>query len=69
MTREFDKDQWNFGSAKDVIVDNFWTWDKSDRIDSDGEPISGADLCKTFEKELWFELGKCMWRKHQSTFQ
>ena len=25
--------------------------------------------CFNFERELWFELVKCMWRKHQSVYQ
>ena len=27
------------------------------------------DKCVDFERELWFELGKCMWRKHRSVYQ
>ena len=50
-------------------MEYFQTWDKADRIDSDGDPIIGADHCKDFDKELWFELGKYMWRKHRSKFQ
>ena len=29
----------------------------------------GLDKCVEFERELCFELGKCMWRKHHSVFQ
>ena len=25
--------------------------------------------CINFDKELWFELGKCIWRKHHSVFR
>ena len=27
------------------------------------------DKCVDFEREIWFELGKCMWRKHRSVYQ
>ena len=27
------------------------------------------DKGANFEKELWFDMGKCMWRKHHSVLQ
>ena len=27
------------------------------------------EKCVDFKKDIWFELGKCMWRKHHSIFQ
>ena len=50
-------------------MDNFWTWDKSDGIGYDGDAYLGLDKCADFEKNIWFELGKCMWRKHRSLYQ
>ena len=52
-----------------MIMEEFWTWDKREGLDSDGDPIRGVDRCKDFEKELWFKLGKYMWRKQRSVFQ
>ena len=27
------------------------------------------DKCVNFERDLWFDLGKCIWRKHRSVYQ
>ena len=40
-----------------------------DTIGYDGHPYLAIDECVEFESELWFELGKCMWRKHRSVYQ
>ena len=55
----------NFGGAKEVIMEAFWTWDKQGGLESDGDPIRGVDRCTDFDKGLWLEYGKHMWRKHQ----
>ena len=51
------------------MTDEFWTWVKKDRIGYDRYAYMRLDKCVDFEKELWFELGKCMWRKHQIVYQ
>ena len=50
-------------------MEQFWAWDKVDFIDSSGYMLLVWDRCDYFEKEIWFELGNSMWRKHQITFQ
>ena len=35
----------------------------------DGHAYLYRDKCVNFERELWFESGKCMRRKHQSVYQ
>ena len=62
-------DQWSIGLVKSVTMEQFYTWDKDDWHERTWDPISGAEHCAYFEKELWFELGKRMWRKHRSVFQ
>ena len=53
-----------------MIVGQFWTWSKVYVRDTDGyPPISRVDCCTYFYKDLWFELGKSIWRKHRSIFQ
>ena len=52
-----------------MIMEAFWTWDKQGGLESDGDPIRGVDRCTDFDKGLWLEYGKHMWRKHQSLFQ
>ena len=44
--------------AKDVAMDKSWTWYKAEDCESEGDPISGSDLYKDFEKDIWFESGK-----------
>ena len=34
-----------------------------------GYDYLAQDKCFNFDRELWFDLGKCMWRKHQSVYQ
>ena len=54
---------------KELSTDNFWTWDKIDGVGYDGDAYLGLDKCVNFEKEIWFDLGKAMRRKHRSVFQ
>ena len=51
---------------KEISTDNFWTWAKKYGIVFDRDAYLEKEKCVDFEKELWTELGKCMWRKHQS---
>ena len=41
---------WNLGEDKSVIMEQFWTWDKVDDRDMDGDPISGVECCTYFDK-------------------
>ena len=50
-------------------MEKFWIWYYTDSVDYDGYTVIGADISVDFEKELWFELGKRMWRNHISIFQ
>ena len=61
--------QWNLGKTKDVAMYQFWTWAKEDGLDNDGDDYLGVDKCINFKKELWFELGKIMWKNHHSELQ
>ena len=47
-------------------MDNFWTRVKSDGIGYDRYAYLGLDKGVGFKKEIWFELGECMWRNHRS---
>ena len=40
-----------------------WNWAKVKKRDRRRDPISGAERCTYFEKELWFKFGNSMWRK------
>ena len=50
-------------------MEDFWTWAKADRTNSDGYLVSWSDRCEYFKKEIWFELGECMYRRHCYTFK
>ena len=59
----------DLGALKDLSTDDFWNWEKKDGIAFEGDDYLGRDRFICYEKELWLELGKCMWRKHQSVYQ
>ena len=44
-------------------------WAKEDGIENNRDAYLRLENCVEFEKDLWFDLGKCMWRKHRSVFQ
>ena len=62
-------DKWDLGTLKELSTDDFWAWAKKYGIGYDGDAYLGLDKCVDLEKELCSELGKCMWRKHQSVYQ
>ena len=62
-------DQWTLGATKYVTTEQLWVWEKLDGVDTAGDVYLGADRCLEFEKEIWFKLGKIMWKKHCSIFQ
>ena len=57
------------GDLSIVSTEELWTWMKTDTIGYDGHLYLAIDKCVDFERELWFELENCMWRKHQSVYQ
>ena len=62
-------DEWTLGDLSRVSTDDFWTWAKSDTIRYDRHAYLAIDKCVDFERELWFDLRKCMWRKNRSVYQ
>ena len=50
-------------------IEQFWTWEKLDGLDTDVDAYLGADRYIAFEKDIWFELGKSMRNKYWSVFQ
>ena len=67
--KELAVEQCNLGDVNTLSTERFWTWDNADGLDNNGDAYLGLYKCTDFNKELWFELGKCMWRKHCSIFQ
>ena len=61
--------QWTFRVTNDVIMEEIWTWENQDGLESDSDPIREVERREDFKKELCLELGKSMWRNHQSVFQ
>ena len=68
-TKEVAGDKWYLGALKGLSMENLWDWAKKYGIGYDRDAYLGLDKCVDFEKELWFELGKFMWRKHRSIYQ
>ena len=69
LAKDLVGDKWTLGDLKRLYTEDFWTWDKSDGIDYDKDDYLRLDKFVKFEKELWFELGKAIWRKYWSVFQ
>ena len=67
--KELAGDQWDLGNVKELSTEKLWTWSKEDGIGEDGYSYLVLEKCVNFEKEPWFELGKCIWRKYISLFQ
>ena len=68
-SKDLAGDKCTLGALKKLSTDDFWNWAKKYGIMYDGYAYLGIDKCVEFEKEVWLELGKCMWRKHQSVHQ
>ena len=52
-----------------ISAETFWTWDKTDTTGYYGHPLLALDKCFNFDKEIWLELGKFMWRNHRIVYQ
>ena len=46
-------------------MEQFWYWSNLDAINVTGGLFDVPEWCNYFEKDLWFDLEKSMWRKHQ----
>ena len=67
--KELVGDEWNLGELAGLSAEAFWTWDKTDTMGYGGHVYLARDTCVNFDREIWFELGICMWRKHWSVYQ
>ena len=52
-----------------LSADDFCTWAKTYNTGYDVHAYLAMDKCIKFEREIWFEVGKYMWRKHWSVYQ
>ena len=68
LAKELAGDKWTLGELAGLSVKNFWTWAKMDTTGYDGHVYLARKKCVKFERELCFDLGKCMWRKHRSIY-
>ena len=62
-------DKCTLGELKGISTENFCTWDKIEGVGYEGDAYLWLYNCVKFNKELWFELGKEIWRKHRRVFQ
>ena len=67
--RELTGDKWDLGELKGLPTDDLWAWANKDGILYYGHAYLGLDKFVDFKRELWFELGKCMWIKYRSVYQ
>ena len=69
LAEEFAGDEWTLVKLNGLSAEDFCNWAKTDTMGYDGHDYLNMDQCFYFNRELWFELGKCMWRKHRSVYQ
>ena len=69
LAKELAGDEWTLGKLTRLSAEDFWTWEKTYITGYDGDDYLAWDKCVYFERELWFQLGKCMWRNHWSVYQ
>ena len=69
LAKEIAGDEWILGELTGLFAEDFGTWMKTDTTGYDGHDYLDLYKCVDFVSELWFELGKCMWRKHFSVYQ
>ena len=69
LEKENAGDEWTLDKLAGIPTEDIWTWTKKDTTEYDGNEYLARDKCIDFERELWLELGKCMWRKYQSVYQ
>ena len=72
MQKACERARWwlvDLGDMNGLSTDDFWTWAKTNTTGYEVHPYLYIDKCFDFERELWFELGKYMWRKHRSVYQ
>ena len=43
MDGDYAGNKWHFGASKDARMKNFYTWNKLDGLDSEGDTISGEE--------------------------
>ena len=67
--KELAGDEWNLGDMIGLFTEYFLTWAKTYTTGYYRHPYLVNGNFVEFEKELWFELGKCMWRKHRIVYQ
>ena len=69
LAKELAGDEWTLGKLTRLSAEDFWTWEKTYITGYDGDDYLAWDKCVYFERELWFKLGNCMWRKHWRVYQ
>ena len=67
--KELAGDEWNIGKPTGISAEDFWNWTKKDITGYGVHDYLARDKCVDFERELWFELGKCMWRNQRIVYQ
>ena len=61
-------DHFNLGKTKDVKPEYLWAFYKADRLDEDGDELTGKERFIYLYQDLWFHVGRSMWNMHQNMF-
>ena len=62
-------EEWNLGELKGLSADDLCTWAMTYTTVYDGHAYLVMDKCVNFERDIWFELGKCTWINNPSIYQ
>ena len=63
LTKALAVDEWNIRNLAGLSAEAFWNLHKTDTTGYDRHAYLPRDKCVNFNRELWLELVKCMWRQ------
>ena len=66
--KEITGDDWDLVNLHGLSAEDLWTWANTYTTGYDVHGYFAWYNCVNFRKELWFELGKCIWRKHRNVY-
>ena len=69
LAKDLTGDKWTLGELKGISTDDFWNWTKKNGLAYDRYTYLRLKKYVNSEKEIWFDFGKAMWRKHRRVFQ
>ena len=66
LTKELARYEWTIGELTGLCAEDLWTRENTDNMGYEGHDYLARDKYVNFERGLWFEFGRLMWRKKWS---